>query len=96
MNRLNFPFIWALFGIGIVAVECYTLGMNQSAATLSATMRMIRFDPIGRFVLLPLWCWLTLHWLIAPKWLGVRPDWRSLVAIGVGLVWAVLETARHR
>ncbi len=79
MSRINFPFVWALFGLGLVAVECYTLGMNQSAATLSATMRMIRFDPIGRWILLPLWCWLSLHWITAPKWLGVRPDWRSLV-----------------
>ena len=92
MSRLNFGLVWALFGLAIVAVECYTLGLGQSAATLSATMRMIRFDPIGRFVLLPLWVWLTAHWILAPRWLGVRPDWRSLVALAIGIAWAAWET----
>jgi len=92
--RLHYGFLWALVGLGIVALECYTLGLNQSAATLSATMRMIRFDPVGRFVLLPLWCWLSLHWILAPQWLGVRPDWRSLVALAVGFLWAVWESGR--
>jgi len=92
--RLHYGFLWALVGLVIVALECYTLGLNQSAATLSSTMRMIRFDPVGRFILLPLWCWLSLHWIVAPQWLGTRPDWRSFIAIGVGLAWALWESRR--
>ena len=87
-------FYWALVGMLMLGLEGYTLGLHETAATLSANMRAVRFDPIGRFILLPLWCWLTVHWILAPKWLGARPDWRSLVAIGVGLAWATWESRR--
>ena len=84
---------WSLIGMLIVAAECYALGSGRTDLTLSHAMRAVRFDPIGRFVLLPLWVWLTVHWLIAPQWLGSRPDWRSVVAVLIGFVWAILETS---
>jgi hypothetical protein len=94
MKTIHWGMVWMFVGLLMTVIEGYTLGLNNSAATLSANMRMVRFDPIGRFILLPLWCWLTLHWIMAPQWLGVRPDWRSLVALGVGLAWAIVETVR--
>jgi hypothetical protein len=94
MSRVSFPLLWALVGLLIVALECYTLGLGKSAATLSATMRMIRFDPVGRWILLPLWSWLTMHWIVNPRWLGVTPGWRDAVGLSIGLAIALWETLK--
>lgn len=86
--------VWLMICLALVAWECYWLGRGVTQATLSYQMRLIRFDAVGRWLVLPLWCWLTLHFITAPKWLGVRPDWRSLVALAIGLAWAAWETMR--
>jgi hypothetical protein len=67
MKTIHWGMVWMFVGLLMTVIEGYTLGLNNSAATLSANMRMVRFDPIGRFILLPLWCWLTLHWIMAPQ-----------------------------
>jgi hypothetical protein len=95
MRDAHWSLIWALVGVIIIALEFYGLGADQAPWTLSATVRLVRFDPIGRFVLLPLWCWLTLHLLIAPKWAGTHPTgWRDAIALAIGVAWAVWEARR--
>lgn len=92
MSREHWPLVWALVGMIILLLEGVALGRGESAYTLSYAMRLVRFDPIGRFVLWPLWVWLTVHFMLAPRWLGTRPDWRSVIAVTVGLLLAAGET----
>jgi hypothetical protein len=92
--KQTFVLLWALIGLALLLLEGYALGRNEPGLTLSALMRLIRFNTVGRFILLPLWTWLTMHWIMAPQWLGTKPDWRSLVSIAIGLAWAAWETWR--
>ena len=83
---------WLVIGLSFIAWECYWLGKGIPEATFSYQIFTIRFNPIGRFVILPVGCWLVLHLMMAPHWLVVSPDWRSLVALSVGIAWASWET----
>jgi hypothetical protein len=73
--------LWAL-------AEGYALGAG-TGNTLSAIVRDQVRHPIGRFLVYPLWAWLTWHWYLAPV---IRPTWRDLVAVGVGLLVALVVT----
>ncbi len=94
MSTIHWPFAWALLFFAIVAVECFALGTGHAEYTLSYTVRLVRFDPIGRFVVLILWSWLTVHFVIAPKWVGTHPEWRNLLAVAIGLSIAIWETVK--
>jgi hypothetical protein len=89
MQNIHWPLLWAFLFFILVVVEGIALGSGHSEYTLSYTVRLVRFDPIGRFIFLPLWCWLTVHFLIAPKWVGTRFDWRNLVGLLLGLMLAI-------
>lgn len=93
-TSLHWPLLWALLFVLVVGVECVALGAGHSEYTLSYAVRLARFDPIGRFVVVPLMCWLLVHFIIAPKWVGTRFDWRNALGLGLGLVVAILETVK--
>jgi hypothetical protein len=95
MTTIHWPFLWALLFFAIVAVECLALGSGHSEYTLSYTVRLIRFDPIGRFIVVPLMCWLLVHFVIAPRWVGTAFDWRNALGLGLGLLVAILETIKR-
>ena len=42
-----------------------------------------------KYVFLPFWCWITWHWLLRRT---ESVDYRDLVALGIGLIWALAET----
>lgn len=94
MTNLHWPLVWALLFVLIVGVECLALGSGHSEYTLSYAVRMARFDPIGRFIVVPLMCWLLIHFVVAPKWVGTSFDWRNGLGLGLGVVIAVLETLK--
>jgi hypothetical protein len=93
-DSLHYPMLWAFLFVLVAAIECYALGTGHSEYTLSYAVRLARFDPIGRFVVVPLMCWLLVHFIIAPKWVGTHFDWRNAVGLGLGVVIAVLETIK--
>ncbi len=93
-SNLHWPLLWALLAVLVVAIECYALGTGHTEYTLSYAVRAARFDPIGRFVVLPLMCWLLVHFVIAPRWVGTAFDWRNAVGLGLGVAIAVLETVK--
>lgn len=84
--------LWMLVFMGVALIEGIALGTGHSEYTLSYSVRALRFDPVGRFVFLPLWWWLTVHFVLAPKWIGVRPEWRGYLGLSLGVVHAVAET----
>lgn len=86
----NWPLVWTLWLVLGALLEGIALGEPQNGDTLSEVVRAVRYDPIGRFVVLPLWVWLTYHWVI--KRSGTKLfTWHDAVAIAVGLTIALLE-----
>lgn len=96
MKSLHWGIVWAFVGFLIIAIECYALGSGHSEYTLSHFLRLIRFDPIGRFVLIVLWIWLTFHVFFNPRWLGTSPGWRDLlVVLPLALFVAIWDATQH-
>lgn len=91
-ETIHWPLVWALVIVLLVAIECVALGTGHSEYTFSYTVRLVRFDPVGRFVVLPLWCWLSVHFVIAPRWVGTHPEWRNWLGLAIGVALAVWET----
>jgi hypothetical protein len=93
-RAIGWPLIWTLLGFALLLLEGIALGSKQTGDTLSEAIRQhVRFDPVGRFLILPLWFWLTWHWVIRVDRFaafGVR----DVLAIGLGLAYAVLESRR--
>ena len=87
---------WLVFIISFVSWECYWLGKGILQGTFSYQWWLIRYDPFGRWVILPFSCWMFGHLNTAPKWLMVRADWRSFVWLTIGFIWAGLETWAHK
>jgi hypothetical protein len=88
---------WMYVFMLVLLFEGWALGTNHTAWTLSYQARAIRFDLVGRFIMWPLWCWLTIHFMFAPYWMGTQADgWRGVLAILVGLVIATLEIILHK
>lgn len=86
----NWPLIWTLLAFAFVLLEGVALGEPQAGDTLSETIRTyLRFSPIGRFVFLPVWCWLTWHLAIRPESISSF-TWRDAIFLIIGLVWASL------
>lgn len=91
--------LWMLIAFIIVFFEGYGIGSPRAGDTASEAMMLIRLHPIGRFVVLPLGTWLAWHWGIIgilivlkipwPKW-----SWVDVVAIVIGLGWAIWESSR--
>lgn len=75
---------WVVVAVLAALVEGYALG-GRTTATLSSVVREQLETGLGRALLVPFWTWLSWHWFLAPT---MRPTWRDLVAIGVGLVLA--------
>ena len=69
--------VWALSGHGV---------------TLSSVMVGVRNDPIGRWVFWAMLGFLVAHWGQAPRWLGSRTDWRSILGVALGIAVAAFDT----
>lgn len=83
--------LWSCVGMLVVFLEAFALGSPRQGDTLSEVIRnAVRFDSLGRFVLLPLWCWLTWHWMLRPRG-NMGEGWQDCAALGVGVLWAVCE-----
>jgi hypothetical protein len=93
MKTPSWPFVWSLVALLIVFLEGVALGRPERGDSLSEAIWLIRYDPVGRFVLLPLWCWLTCHFVL--KRAGAKPfGTGDVIGIAVGIAWAVLESRR--
>lgn len=95
MNATVWAIIWGAVVCLILLAEGVSLGTGHAEYTFSHFVRTIRFNEFGRYLFLPLWCWLTLHFVIAPRWAGTHPTgWRDALAILAGLLWAYWEGRR--
>lgn len=86
----NWPLVWALWATLGAFLEGIALGEPQLGDTMSEVVRNVVYDPLGRFVMLPLWAWLTYHWMLKPPGESLF-DWRDVVALAMGLGFAVLR-----
>jgi hypothetical protein len=94
-TRIGWPLIWTLIGLLIVLCEGIAVGQARPGDTLSETIRnFVRFDAIGRLIFLPLWCWLTWHWVLRPQ-PDTTASWRDVVALVLGLAWALVELWKY-
>lgn len=92
--KINIPLVWVLLLTAIVLLEGIALGRPADGDTLSEVLKIARWDGVGRFVLLPLWTWLSWHWMLRPE-SSVGLHWADAVAVAVGLVWALAETLQR-
>ena len=67
-------------------------GLSGHGVTMSSVIIDLRNDPLGRWVFWAMAGFLVAHWAFAPRWLGSRPDWRSLVGVALGLSVAAFDT----
>ena len=84
--------IWAtLLAVGLV-VEALSLP-NGHRDTLSETIwDTVRWSH-WRLLFLPAWTWLTWHWILRREQVI---DWRDIVAVVIGIIWAVVEMFLYR
>jgi len=67
------------------------LALAGKGTPLTDALRAIRYDPIGKFVIIPLGFWLLWHVIFRPKKVAAF-GWRDLVFIGAGVAYALCET----
>lgn len=84
---------WLLLFVLIALLE--GLALRGKGVPLTDALRAIRFDPIGRFVLIPFFCWMMWHIVLRPEKLEAF-TWRDGVAILFGVAWALFETVKRR
>lgn len=95
MTRVaNWPVIWGLYVLAGVLLEGIALGEPQSGDSFSEFFAVVRWDSVGRFVALPLVCWLAWHLVLRPRTTPLF-TWRDVVGLAIGLAWAALESARR-
>jgi len=63
--------------------------------TLTATVRHVLVFTRWRYLITPLWTWLTWHWFLQPQRVPVG-TWRDVAAVAVGLLAAFLLARWHR
>jgi len=96
MPASSWRMLWFLLALIAMLVEGIALGRPERGDSLSEAVRFIRFDAVGRYVLIPLWVWLSWHWIVRPDGAATF-SWRDLVAIALGIAAAIAETSlRHR
>ena len=83
--------VWGGLLALVLLVEAYTLATSARGDTLSEAVRAALLHPVGRFLFVPLWCWLTWHWFLAP---AVTPTWRDLIVVAIGFALALLAAPR--
>ena len=83
--------VWLVMFILVMMYEAYTLPAGQHD-TLSETVRDTLRYTNWRFLLLPLWTWLSWHWFILGPNQSVAPTWKADgIAVAIGLLWASIE-----
>lgn len=93
MSALSFQIGWVIWLVYFALLEGAALRSGLDKATLSAMVRTLRFETFGRPAILILWCWLTVHWILRPKW-NTGIGWRDGVGMVVGALVAYWELAR--
>lgn len=83
--------IWiTLFALGLVA-EGYALWSKKRGDTLSEKVWVLRAIRWARAILMPLWAWLTYHFFLEPRSLGVEAGvwWDDWTLVGFFVIVAV-------
>lgn len=76
------PTLYAVFAEGIM------IGMRGDGMPLTNVLRIMRFNPLGRFVLVPFATWLYWHVILRP--LGGAVDRRDFIPVAIGLALALV------
>lgn len=84
--------LWLVLLVAFGLTEGYALASGQP--TLSMEIRALRYDALGRFIVLPLGTWLAWHLFARPEHTAHALSWRDAIAIAVGIAWAVWEARR--
>ena len=85
------PLWYALLALALF-FEGYALGRPVRGDTISESIWLVRDHALGRFLVLPLWCWLTYHLVLKGR--GPALGYQDVVAIAIGLAWAYAEARR--
>lgn len=82
--------IWgSLLAIGLI-VELFTLPSGHRDTLSETVWDNVRWSN-WRLLFLPAWTWLTWHWILRKEQVI---DYRDLIAIAIGLIWAIVEILR--
>lgn len=76
------PFLYALFAEG------YMVGQGHNGVPLTTVLRAIRFDVVGRFLIVPFATWLYWHIVLRPS--GTGTGRQDLIPVALGLLLALL------
>lgn len=94
LRTANWPLVWTLVFMLVVLLEGIALGEPQAGDSLSEAVALLRWDAVGRWVMIPLWVWLTWHWMLRPRGMALF-TWRDVVALAIGTLLAALEAWRR-
>ena len=94
MSLFTFRLLIVLLFVAAIFLEGWGLATSQPGETWSGLVRAIRFDPVGRVLLIVFWTWFSGHIFFTPEWKGTGNGWRDLVYLGVGAVLALCDSAR--
>lgn len=94
MTLTTFRLILVLLFLAAIFWEGYGLASGHPGWSWSALVYAIRFDPLGRVVMIVFWAWLTGHWFFNPEWHGTDTGWRDLVFLTVGCTLAFCDAHR--
>lgn len=86
-------FVWVILFAIIMLAE--GIGIAGGGALSDYVRIHVRYTPVGRFVLIPAWTWLTWHLMTRPRDL-LGFTWRDALAIAIGFGLAYLAQKYNR
>lgn len=92
---VNWAIVWGTWIAVWVLLEGIALGEPQHGDSFSENYRAVRYDSVGKFILLPLSVWALYH-LNLKRNGDALFTWKDVVWLGLGLAWAIVEARTGR
>lgn len=79
--------LWGILLILALIIEAFTLPKGHRDTLSETIWDVVRWSNY-RLLFLPTWTWLTWHWVLRKVQII---DYKDYIAVGIGLVWAIIE-----
>lgn len=84
--------IWGTLLVICLIVEAFTLPFGHRDTLSETIWDTVRWSN-WRLLFLPAWTWLTWHWILRRN---QTMDWADVVAVLIGLIWAIVEIVMNK